>query len=228
MAAENNPLDDLLCPEQWAGTPVFVTAQAVEDCSASLHPDELGYMSRFGVKRRNTFSSGRACARNVLSDLGQAFVPLPRAEDGSIVWPAGFIGSVSHTDYWAVAAVARSASSAAKAMGIDLEPRKVLNPKLLAKIATPSEVQAIQDDEDWQSIALFSLKESLYKCLRPSYGRFISFHDVEMSELSSLRPKVTFCCEELASYCDPQELELRLLITADHVFSMVWWRSESL
>ncbi|MFK8076658.1 MAG: 4'-phosphopantetheinyl transferase [Granulosicoccus sp.] len=213
-------------PLEWAGLPVSITARAVEDCTVDLHPDELSLASRFSAKRSNTFSSGRRCARDLLISLGQPAVPLPRAEDGSIIWPEGFMGSVSHTDHWAVAAVARKESGLAKALGIDLEPRQVLSSRLLSKIATESERLTFQNEQDWQGIALFSLKESLYKCLRPSFGKFIRFHDVELSGFDTLQPTVKFCSQDLINHCDSNDLELRLSITAEHVFSMVWWRAE--
>lgn len=222
-----NPIDALSNPSEWAGLPVSITARAVEDCTVDLHPDELSLASRFGAKRSNTFSSGRKCARDLLINLGQPAVPLPRADDGSIVWPQGFMGSVSHTDHWAVAAVARKGPGTAKALGIDLEPRQVLSSRLLSKIATEAEQLALEKEKDWQGIALFSLKESLYKCLRPSFGKFIRFHDVELSGLDTPQPSIKFCSQELISHCDSKDLELRLLITAEHVFSMVWWRAES-
>lgn len=223
-----SPIAALGCPADWAGMPVSIASRPVEECSDSLHTHELSIIQRFGPLRRNTFSSGRRCARDLLNGLGGPSEALLRAQDGSVMWPAGYMGSISHTDEWAVAAVAVESSGVARALGIDLEPRKVLLPKLLAKIATPGEIAAMQARKDWQSIAIFSLKESLYKCLRPSFGEFIRFHDVEICALDSSRPTVRFCADELANHCDPQELELRLLITADHVFSMVWWRVQRL
>lgn len=223
-----NPIDQLSNPEQWAGLAVSITARAVEDYTVALHPEELTVASRFGTKRSNTFSSGRKCARDLLTSLGQPAVALPRAEDGSIIWPEGFMGSVSHTDHWAVAAVVREAPGSAKALGIDLEPRQVLSPRLLSKIATETEQQAIQEEKDWHGIALFSLKESLYKCLRPSFGKFIRFHDVELYGLDTLQPSVKFNSQDLTKHCDAKDLELRLSITAEHVFSLVWWRAEAI
>ncbi|MGB5546088.1 MAG: hypothetical protein WBM74_05910, partial [Polyangiales bacterium] len=70
--------------------------------------------------RVEQFTAGRVCSRIALGRLGvAATTPIPRGEDRAPIWPAGFIGSISHTDSWCAAAVARSES--VRSIGIDLE-----------------------------------------------------------------------------------------------------------
>lgn len=226
-----SPLAQLDCPTQWAGTPMVLSCQAVKDHSPNLYPEELALLDRCAARRVNTFSTGRRCAHTVLQEMGVAPAPLLRNPDGSVVWPTGVIGSVSHTDDWAVAVGAESGQGpgSAKAMGVDLELITELSPKVLAMVATPSERDEITGDgqQPWQATALFSLKESLYKCLRPSFGQFIHFHDVQISLTGTAYPTVSIRNEALAVHCESKDLELRLSVTLDHVFSMVWWRYSS-
>lgn len=196
------------------------------DNTRRLYPDELAYITRSAQIRRNTFSTGRACAREALKEAGLPEVPLPREDSGSIIWPGGVVGSVSHTDEWAVAAVAVQAMSDVRAIGIDLERILPLEADVLSLIATSSEQLELVEGgkKHWHATALFSLKESLYKCLRSAYDEFIEFHDVEIRDLASGRPRVEFANAALRQLCDPDELVLRMAVTPAHVFSLVWWR----
>lgn len=222
----NSPINGLNFAPEWAGTNIFMACKVVGDHTDSLFEAELAGVAAMAERRRNTFSSGRATARAALSEAGLGAAALPRGDDGSVVWPAGIIGSVTHTDSWAVAAVAVPAMCEARSIGIDLEKIQPLDAGVLKMIARDNEVAELMETgkKRWHATALFSFKESLYKCLRPSYGQFIEFHDVELSGLSSGRPQVRFISEPLRKHCNPEELELRMAVTSDHVFTMVWRR----
>lgn len=186
--------------------------------------DEKALIVKSAQLRRNTFSSGRYCARGLLENLGQAEVALLRNADGSIAWPFGFTGSVSHTNHWAVAGVAVDGLSDAHSLGIDLENIRPIGQAVLRHIATQSEREDLAQAafQTWHATALFGLKESVYKCLRPSYGSFIRFHDVEISDIASGRPRLTIVNPELSWHCDAAKIELRLAVTSEHVFSLAW------
>lgn len=223
-----SPINGLKFAPEWAGTNVFLRCEPVSDRVASLYPQELRYIEKSGQLRRNTFSTGRACAKVALNQAGLTPVPLLRCQDGSVQWPAGIIGSISHTDSWAVAAVAVSAMSEAVALGIDLEPVRKMDEGVISLIATPAEQIEIDDQASpaWHATALFSMKESIYKCLRPVYGRFIEFHDVQIREVASGRPHLRFLSTDLQRYFDEASLELRMAVTPDHVFTLAWLRQD--
>jgi 4'-phosphopantetheinyl transferase EntD len=106
--------------------------------------------------RVQQFTAGRVCSRIALGRLGVArTTPILRGEDRAPIWPPGFVGSISHTDMWCAAAVARTED--VRAIGIDLEP------------ATPLK-QAL-----WRRV-----KESVYKCQYPLTNEFLGFHAVEV------------------------------------------------
>lgn len=222
-----SPINGLTFAPEWAGTNLFLVCEPVRDCVSDLHADELPYIEKSVALRRNTFSSGRACARAALAQAGlSSELPLMRMKDGSVHWPQGIVGSISHTDHWAVAAVAVAAMSEAGAVGIDLEPIRMLEEGVVSLIATPAERTEIADQSSpaWHATALFSLKESIYKCLRPIYGRFIEFHDVQISGVAGGRPSLRFLSRDLLRRFDENALELRMAVTPDHVFTLAWMR----
>ncbi len=131
--------------------------------------------------RVEQFTAGRVCSRIALGRLGvAATTPIPRGEDRAPIWPAGFIGSISHTDSWCAAAVARSES--VRSIGIDLESSAPLKEALWRRVCTASE-------RDWlhelsapglTGKIVFSAKEAVYKCQYPISGQFLGFHAVEV------------------------------------------------
>ena len=74
-------------------------------------------------------------------------------------------------------------------------------------------------------MALFSIKESLYKCLARDFGQFIDFQDVEITNLAAGRPMLHLRRAELARRYPAEQLELRLAVTPWHVFSLAWLRA---
>jgi 4'-phosphopantetheinyl transferase EntD len=145
---------------------VAFAARAIAGDAPALFPDEEAAIARVVEKRRRGFAFGRACAR---AALGRD-VAIAVGQGGAPVWPAGITGSITHTDEHAAAAVGRVP------IGIDLESlaHAARTPDLLAMVALPSE-RALP------AALVFSAKESVYKCLYPTGGHFLDFHDVELA-----------------------------------------------
>ncbi|MGQ7845641.1 4'-phosphopantetheinyl transferase family protein [Granulosicoccus sp. 3-233] len=222
-----NPINGLTYAPEWAGTNVYLACCEVGQGLDELYPEEWNLVSASAPLRRRTFASGRYCARAALAEAGLPAVPLLRATDGAVVWPEGVIGSVSHTNEWAVAAVAIRDMSDALSLGVDLERIQELGAGVLKLVATAGERAELAQagSEDWQATALFSLKESLYKCLRPVCGRFIEFAEVEISDIVSGRPRVSLQSDDLANLFEPSALNLRMAVTPGHVFTLAWLRT---
>jgi enterobactin synthetase component D len=126
--------------------------------------------------RQQEFRAGRACAARALNTLGVSGA-VGREEGGRApLWPLGVMGSITHTRALAVAAVARVAS-----LGIDCEP--MLSDEALRDVRGT----ALSDDE-WALLgadaalatALFSAKESLFKCRWPLTRVFLDFPDARL------------------------------------------------
>ena len=86
-------------------------------------------------RRHLEFATGRECARRAMAALGHARASMPRAQDRVPIWPDDLVGSITHTDLWAAAAVARR-DQGFVAIGIDLEPADALPPELWTSVCT--------------------------------------------------------------------------------------------
>lgn len=131
--------------------------------------------------RVEQFTAGRVCSRVALHRLGLVKVaPIPRGEDRAPIWPSGFVGSISHTDAWCAAAVARAEDW--RSIGIDLEAATPLKRSLWRRVCTPKEREWLSNlsDPGLSGKILFSAKESVYKCQYPITTKFLGFHAVEI------------------------------------------------
>ena len=131
--------------------------------------------------RIEQFTAGRVCSRIALGRFGvAATTPILRGEDRAPVWPPGFVGSISHTDMWCAAAVARAED--VRSIGIDLEPAIPLKESLWRRVCTPRERDWLHElpTPGLTGKILFSAKESVYKCQYPITTKFLGFHAVEV------------------------------------------------
>ena len=144
-----------------------------------LLPGEVSGVARAIAKRRRQFASGRHFARMALHRLAQISPPIPRDDQGRPVWPAGFIGSISHSDTLAAAAVSEGSL---RGIGIDVEDSQRFargNPRLHGKLFTPAERRRTLKDP-LEGVVKFSGKEAAYKAINPIVGRYIGFREVEV------------------------------------------------
>jgi 4'-phosphopantetheinyl transferase EntD len=163
---------------------VLTASCAVTDDATDLHPEERLLVARAADRRRNEFAAGRRCARALLAQLGHSGMPLLRNDDRAPCWPAGVVGSISHSDALCVVAVARRATHAS--LGVDVEPDAPLEPRIWRRVCTPAEIErlvgAAPAAERGQLARLvFSAKEATYKSVYPLLGRVFGFQDVELS-----------------------------------------------
>src|SRR5260370_12550496 len=77
--------------------------------SRSRLPQALRYATQ---KRQREFLAGRWCAEEALQCLGAGSTHVAMAEDRTPIWPDGVVGSITHTDDFAAAAVAWAAGNA--------------------------------------------------------------------------------------------------------------------
>lgn len=138
------------------------------------------------TSRRTEFVAGRLCARDVLLALGAVSATVTRGSDGAPEWPAGFVGSISHTAGYAFAAAARSSN--ARSLGLDVEKiaRFEATPRITRIIATPAE--RARFDFSTETLAIvFSAKEAVYKCLYPLLRQFLEFDAIELETIGAGR-----------------------------------------
>ena len=161
------------------------TAEAHEWVDDDLFEEEERALAGAGEKRRAQFATGRACARSALASLGVAPQAIAVGRDGEALWPPGTIGSITHCDGYAAAAVAARASVAT--LGIDAEPSRALPRRVSARIASERELAA----HAWNGVAreaqlhpetiIFSTKEAVFKAWFTLTGRKLGFAQVEVA-----------------------------------------------
>ncbi|MEC9376162.1 MAG: 4'-phosphopantetheinyl transferase superfamily protein [Pseudomonadota bacterium] len=132
-------------------------------------------------KRKNDFIHGRYCARKALMKLGKDAEAIYVGKNREPIWPEGVTGSISHSEEIALAVVAHKYNI--DSIGIDIESSVPLEADL-AKMILRS------DEKEWsdptESKILFSIKESIYKCIFPQLGFFVDFQEMKVlkSELA--------------------------------------------
>lgn len=157
------------------------TAEAYADVSGASFPEELAAVAYAVESRRREFLTVRHCARQALARLGDyPAAPITSTPRGAPRWPAGVVGSMTHTAGYRAAAVARADDI--RSIGIDAELHEALDPAVLEAVTVPEERALLADlaasrpGTAWDRI-LFSAKESVYKAWFPLTGRMLEFED---------------------------------------------------
>ncbi|MGR2932811.1 4'-phosphopantetheinyl transferase superfamily protein [Vibrio vulnificus] len=155
-------------------------------------PDSLQQAS---CKRRAEFVAGRVVARDALVALKSPSYHVCVGEHRAPQWPSGWLGSISHTDHTAICVV-RKMHEHAK-LGVDME--KFIGERAVKEImplilVTPQE-RALVAATDWPIHRLvtlvFSAKESLFKAIYPTVGRYLEFAHSYVEEVDLHRGKLT-------------------------------------
>ena len=158
-------------------------------CEADLDGWHLSLPDRLATaaaKRRAEFLGGRLTARRALAALtGSPSTPAQDAEQLPD-WPAGTVGSITHSRGLAAAVVANRATY----RGIGLDAEVVMSGerarRLAGQILVASELAWLDRlPAEWQGEFLtlvFSLKESLFKALYPLVGQRFYFPHARLIE----------------------------------------------
>lgn len=144
-------------------------------------------------KRKAEFIAGRYCAHAALAQLrgsldetngamtnGQSAIGIGANREP--LWPEGVVGSITHTQGYASALVARR--NKVRAVGLDSEtwikPGSVacIRPQILTTSEGHAEQLQLFESPLHYLTLVFSAKESLFKCLFPLVNRFFDFHAV--------------------------------------------------
>ena len=130
-----------------------------------LHPQEEGLVANAAQKRRRDFALGRSCARAALSALGLGSAVIGRDDNGAPLWPAGVLGSITHTKFYAAALVAETRNVGG--LGVDAERVGGVTPDLWPRLFGSAECdQLMALDAGQQQVfatLFFSAKEAVYK-----------------------------------------------------------------
>ena len=135
-------------------------------------------------KRRMDFLRGRLCAAEALLGLTNSSPQVGIGYGGEPIWPNGVIGSISHSDEYAVAV----AVDDSKMNGIGLDIESWLNfpieQEAHALLFQEDELTLLKDDELALTLA-FSAKESFFKAAYRQVRTFFDFHAVRVIKVDS-------------------------------------------
>lgn len=146
-----------------------------------LLPEEAPYAAPAVPRRRQELAVGRHLARLALAAVGARPGPLLRREDRSVVWPEGFVGTISHTKDVVVAAAAPA--DRMPTLGLDVEKSRV-STNLVPRILRDDERAGLEALDEaalrQHATRVFSAKEAFYKAQYPRTETYLGFHDVTL------------------------------------------------
>jgi enterobactin synthetase component D len=134
-------------------------------------------LNRAVPKRQREYLAGRRCANHALFRAGfpEVFYPV-MGEDRLPVWPEHWLGSISHSGDYAMAAVASQRQCSALGIDIQQQSSDQTMEAIQHLIAKPEELRPLDGMGTNTGILLiFSAKESLYKMLYPDVRQIQEF-----------------------------------------------------
>ena len=177
------------------------------------------------LRRQVDFLAGRLCAQRALRTAGfEGDVEIATGEHGAPIWPADFLGSISHCDGLAIASIARARRIAALGIDVERQMSAEVASDIRRQLATDRELamgrQGSMSPEAWLTV-LFSGKESLYKALYPDVGRYFDFLDATAVHLDASTGTFTLGLRVSLSPDHPQgsTYPIRFRWNADRVFT---------
>ena len=181
------------------------------------------------TKRQREFAAGRSCAA-VLLNRWDVAEEVGVAKDRSPIWPDGFVGSISHSDRWVWAAVAKSEDR--PAIGIDTEI--VVSPEacdmLDSDIVTEPERLVIESLGLSPQVAFtlaFSAKEAFYKCWYPITESFFEFKQVAIQSCTADTIRIISLDSNPNFKIAPAWLDVHYLATDSDVFTATWMEQKA-
>ncbi|MFG1897532.1 4'-phosphopantetheinyl transferase [Micromonospora zamorensis] len=160
---------------------VAVAVAGPDDWVGELLPAEQACLSERAVQtRRRDFAAGRACARRAMTGLGLPPTAVPAAPDRAPVWPAGVVGTITHTTGYCAAAAALTTD--VRSVGMDAEQHHEVDPGVRRMVLLPEEealCARLPGGISWP-VVLFSAKETVYKVWHPVVGTWLGFRDAQL------------------------------------------------
>jgi 4'-phosphopantetheinyl transferase EntD len=128
-----------------------------------LPPPEEALVAKAAPKRRRDFALGRSCARAALAGLDHGDAVIGMGEGGAPLWPAGILGSITHTKGYAAALVAEARNYSG--VGVDAERLGGVTEDLWPRLFDDTERDHLMGRGDRAVIAtmMFCAKEASYK-----------------------------------------------------------------
>ena len=128
------------------------------------HPAEAILVEGAVDKRRRDFALGRACARAALAQCGLADAVIGQDAARRPVWPAGIVGSITHTAGYAAAL----AAPAARHAGLGVDAERIGGARLFLPQERALLAACAAQDRARLATLLFTAKEACFKAADPA------------------------------------------------------------
>ena len=157
-----------------------------------LLPEEEIFLKTLSSNRRKIeFSQGRSCAHHALAKFKLESEPITRnVKTREPCWPEDVRGSITHSGEYAAAAVGLADN--VSGIGIDLESlSRVVDFNISRHVCVDQELEWLKtltpEKANLGLRIIFSVKESIFKCLFPISRTYLYFKDatVEIDEDSA-------------------------------------------
>lgn len=197
---------------------------AVGSVSMQLLPAQIRTAA---LRRQRGYAAGRRAAISALQAAGSPLSgPVGMGTDDLPVWPAGWHGSITHTDEVAGAVVAPDCCI----LGVDLE--KVMSAQVASEVAGAIMPEAAAGHAGMSPAlevsCVFSAKEALYKALFPHTRQFKEFSAAAAmwgphGDPTGPRPMALQLTEDWGvGWQAGRSLQVHQIIAAGFVLSLVW------
>ncbi|MBV1911517.1 MAG: 4'-phosphopantetheinyl transferase superfamily protein [Kangiellaceae bacterium] len=187
---------------------------------------EVSLTNKMSRKRLDDFRASRYCGQQVLRQLSVYDFSLLINNLRAPAWPRGIVGSLSHCESVCVGVAANENSILG--IGIDIERSTPINESYLSIICTETDKLAIEKQNDPLSAAkiLFSIKESIFKCLHPRFEHWIDFKDVDVFLDMANSRYTAKPCGDFAEQIKIETITGRWYQDRDWVISSCWQNSK--
>ena len=152
-----------------------------------LCPEEEALIVKAVDKRKREFRAGRNCAHDLMNSAGIQCDALLKGKQREPNWPAGWVGSISHTQGLCVVAIANQ--NRFRSIGLDVEQATPLGDDVRNMICSAPEQDRLSRlaFTAGQEIAskpmdkvIFSAKESIHKTYFPLNYHTLDFLDAQV------------------------------------------------
>jgi 4'-phosphopantetheinyl transferase EntD len=193
---------------------VVAFAHPVDEDVASPFEEENRFAATLGLYGPHLMA-GRLAAHSALAALGEAPRPLLRTPTGEVAWPAGFVGTISHTKGLAVAVLAPA--DRFYGVGVDVERRdRTLDEGTRRLLSRPEEhawLDAPPPLPGHPLLLLASAKEVVFKVYFPASGVRLHFDEATIEPQDEGHLVATV----LRPLGLPPRLDIRCLTLGEHL-----------
>jgi len=170
-------------------------------------------------KRRAEYAAVRQVARALIGELGYASVGILNGPGREPIFPTGIVGSLSHSEKFALAVVARE--QAVGAVGCDVEPLLALPEGTVQLILTPDESRFVASQPAWYGRLVFSVKEAFHKAQFGLTRMTPGFTDVQVTFDRNFEKVEVVTLIDIGPIPGGRTFEGRVRLVEDHMMTRV-------